>query len=126
MNTTAKHMRIASLIQIILGIISIVTAQIVMKNGDTSAAGLAADDMMLELILAYGGAGLQILAGLVGLLRAGKKSLITVILGILLYIPQLWRFFQTDGNTGKIVLQIAMLVITYYYLHMAHKAFKGR
>ena len=66
--------------------------------------------------------GFKILAGLLGLLLAGKKSLLTVIMGVILFVAQLWNFFQAGNGAIEIVINIVLLVIPYYYLHNAYYA----
>ena len=54
-----------------------------------------------------------------GLSESALKSLLTVILGGLLFIIQLAAFFQTGSSIAEIVINIILLVIPYYYFHNA-------
>ena len=60
------------------------------------------------------------IAGLLGICLAGRRSLLTVILGVLLFVVQLVGFLNTSGMV-EIVINIVLLVIPYYYLHNAYK-----
>ena len=77
------------------------------------------------LTLLYVGYGFQILAGLLGICLAGRRSLLTVILGVLLFVVQLVGFLNTSGMV-EIVINIVLLVIPYYYLHNAYKIYRAK
>ena len=62
---------------------------------------------------------------LLGLALSNKKSIITVLLGILLFIPVLANFLKTEGNIAVIVVTAVTLVFPYLYLHAAWKNFKA-
>lgn len=53
-----------------------------------------------------------------------KKSIITVIFGLLLFVPQLINFIHLQGNIALIIVNIVLLLIPYYYLHNAYLNFK--
>lgn len=124
MRKGTKHLRIASVIQIILGVLGILLTVFLLREGDASTAEVSGKTAMGLLIAAYAGYGLQIFAGLMGLLLANKKSLFTVILGVLLYIPQLIAFWRAGTDFWTIVLNILLLLIPYYYLHNAYRNYK--
>lgn len=119
-------MRIASLIEIVLGVLGILLTVFLLRRGDASTAEVSGKTAMGLLIAAYAGYGFQIFAGLMGLLLASKKSLFTVILGVLLYIPQLIAFWHADNTLFSIVLNILLLLIPYYYLHNAYRNYKDQ
>ena len=125
MRSGSKHLRIASIIQIVLGVISIMAARFLIGAGNIEDTGIEAEQALGILVLTYGGYIFQIFAGIFGLLLANKKSLFTVILGVLLYVPQLVTFLHLKGNIALIILNIVLLAIPYYYLHNAYKNFKG-
>ena len=126
MRRGTKHLRIASLIEIVLGVLGILLTVFLLRRGDASTAEVSGKTAMGLLIAAYAGYGLQIFAGLMGLLLASKKSLFTVILGMLLYIPQLIAFWHADNTLFTIVLNILLLLIPYYYLHNAYRNYKDQ
>ena len=64
------------------------------------------------------------LAGLLGLLLSKKKSLLTVILGVLLFVPQLIAFLHVKNDIALILVNAVLLAVPYYYLHNAYKNFK--
>lgn len=47
------------------------------------------------------------------------------ILGVILFVAQLWNFFQAGSEMVEIIINIVLLVIPYYYLHNAYKLFKS-
>ena len=117
-------MRIASVIQIIVGIIGLLLTHFLIGAGDITVTGIEPNRALGILVLTYAGYIFQIFAGVVGLRLANKKSIITVILGILLFVPCLVFFLHLDG-IGMIVMNIVTLVIPYYYLHNACKNYKA-
>ena len=125
MRSGTKHLRIASAIQIILGLCGILLTYFLIGQGDISNSGISAEHALLTLILTYCGHAFQILAGLFGLLLSKKKSLFTVILGVLLFIPQLITFIHVKNDIALIIINVILLAIPYYYLHNAYKNLKA-
>lgn len=125
MENSKRNMRIAGIIQIVLGIGTILLTYFLMAKGDASAAGLSAKKSLAILVMTYGCAGFQILAGLIGAAKAGKKSLLTVVLGVILFIPQLWNFYSADGKISLIIVNIILLAIPYFYMSSAYKCYKN-
>ena len=97
MRRGTKHLRIASVIQIVLGAVS-AAAIYLMIGTEGAAAGVDPQAALAALLLSYAGQALRVIAGLFGLLLSNKKSLFTVILGVLLFVPQLAAFLQVDGS----------------------------
>ena len=127
MRNGTKHLRIASIIQMILGVVSIALTYCLvgeLTSEDLVIAGISGKEAIGILFATYAGAAFQIIAGIFGLLLSKKKSIITVIFGILLFIPQLLTFIHLDGNVLLIIVNIVLLLIPYYYLHNAYKNFK--
>ena len=125
MRSGTKHLRIASVLQIVLGVSSILLTYFLTGEADETTILVSGEEALWALVTAYAGGGFQVLAGLIGLVLAKKKSILTVILGVILFIPQLLYFMHLDGNIGLIVFNIILLVIPYYYLHNAWKNFKA-
>ena len=123
MRSGTKHLRIASAIQILLGLGHLAFTYFL--AGEWDGTGADAETALGILALSYGGYILQVIAGLLGLLLSNKKSLLTVILGVLLFIPQLIAFLHVQGNIPLIILNAVLLIIPYYYLHNAVKNFKA-
>ena len=128
MRSGTKHLRIASVIQIILGIASIALTYFLVGSLTSKdlvvAAGITGKEALGILVATYAGAAFQVIAGIFGLLLSKKKSIITVIFGIILFIPQLLSFIHLDGNILLIIVNVLLLLIPYYYLHNAYKNFK--
>ena len=126
MRSGTKLLRIGSILQIVLGIGSIVLARFLLGADDpATGAGLEGAAAVGLLFATYGGYAFQILAGLLGLALANKKSVLTIILGVLLFIPTLITFLHTDGDIVLIVVNAVCLLIPYLYLHGAWKNFKA-
>ena len=122
--TNQKKMRTVSLLEIIMGVTSVLLTYFLLSKGDAGTAGLSGEKAMDALIMAYGMAAFQIFAGIVGMIRAGKKSRFTVLLGILLFIPALAHFFNAQGRIAVIVLNAVFLAIPYLYMHTAYRSLK--
>ena len=125
MRSGTKHLRIASVLQIVLGVSSILLTYFLAGEADETTILVSGEEALWALVTAYAGGWFQVLAGLIGLALAKKKSILAVILGVILFIPQLLYFMHLDGNIGLIVFNIILLVIPYYYLHNAWKNFKA-
>lgn len=125
-----KHLRIASILVILLGVISILAVQLLLGASEAeTAAGLsesALKSALAGIVAIYAMNIFKIIAGLIGLVMSNKKSLLTVILGGLLFIIQLAAFFQTGSSIAEIVINIILLVIPYYYFHNAVRNYKDQ
>ena len=126
MRSGTKLLRVGSVLQILLGVGSIFLARFLLGADDPgTGAGIEGETAVGILFATYGGYAFQILAGLLGLALANKKSFFTVILGVLLFIPTLITFLHTDGNIPVIVVNAVCLLIPYVYLRGAWKNFKA-
>ena len=123
MRSGTKHLRIASAIQILLGLGHLAFTYFL--AGEWDGTGADAETALGILALSYGGYIFQVIAGLLGLLLSNKKSLLTVILGALLFVPQLVTFRHVQNSTPLSILSAILLLIPYYYLHNAVKNFKA-
>ena len=120
MQNSSKHLRIASVLEILLGVGSIVFTQFLLGSGETG--GVAENQALAALMsvaAVYAFNGFKVLAGLLGLALSNRKSLLTVILGGLLFLAQLVSFLQVGSDMVAIVVSIVLLAIPYYYLHNA-------
>ena len=125
MRSGTKHLRIASVIQILLGAGSLIATYFMMGTDAAAEIGVEPEKALMILVLTYGGYVFQILAGLFGLLLAKRKSVFTVILGVALFIPQLINFLHVKNDIVLIVINAVLLAIPYYYLHSAYKNLKS-
>ena len=126
MRKGSKHLRIAGFLEILLGAGSI-AAILFLLGADGSSVELtdgAAKTAFWDLILLYGFNGFKILAGLLGICLANRKSLFTVILGVLLFLVQLVAFVQVKDDMTQIIINLVLLIIPYYYLHTAIRNYK--
>lgn len=124
MRSGTKSLRIASLIQIALGVVGILLVRVLLKDGDFSGISLTAGAAMGSLIAAYAGYGFQIFAGIAGLVLSNKKSKVTVIIGLLLFIPSIFALMRTNGNIALIIINVILLVFPFYYLMSAVKNYR--
>ena len=125
MRSGTKMLRIASLLQIIFGLGYFLLARFLLGEGEVVLGDLSGEDALMTVLISYGGCAFQVIAGLLGLALANRKSLLTVILGIALFIPVLANFLQTQGDVVTIIITAVTLVFPYLYLHAAWKNFKA-
>lgn len=125
MKNGTKGLWLASVLQIILGISSIVVTYFLIDKVGINDIKNIGDSAIYSLIITYGLSLFQVIAGIFGLLLSKKKSIITVIFGLLLFIPQLINFININGNIALIIVNIVFLFIPYYYLHSAYKNYKN-
>ncbi len=125
MRSGTKGLRIASLLQIIFGVGYFFLARYLLGEGEVVLGDLSGEDALMTVLISYGGCAFQVIAGLIGLALANRKSLLTVILGILLFLPVLVNFINTEGDVLTIVITAVTLVFPYLYLHNAWKNFKA-
>ena len=125
MRKGTKMLRIASFLQIISGVVYFFLARFLLGEGEIILGDLSGEDALMTVLISYGGCAFQVLAGLIGLALANKKSFFTVLLGVLLFIPVLANFLKTEGDVVTIIITAATLVFPYLYLHGAWKNFKN-
>ena len=119
-----KGLRVSSVILILMGVASILLTYFLAGEAEASDITVSESEALKSLFIAYGSAGFRVFAGVIGFCLANKKSIITIILGVILFIPQLLQFMHLDNNIILIAVNILLLVIPYYYLHSAYKNFK--
>lgn len=126
MKQGCKQLRIASIIIILLGAASIVAIRALLgadvDTGDLT--GTSFEGALGGLIGLYALNGFKILAGVIGLILANKKSKLSVALGFLLFLAQLIDFTHVSGSIATIVLNIILLIIPYLYFRSALKNYK--
>ena len=125
MRSGTKGLRIASLLQIIFGVGYFFLARYLLGEDEVVLGDLSGEDALMTVLISYGGCAFQVIAGLLGLALANRKSLLTVILGIALFIPVLANFLQTQGNVVTIIVTAVTLIFPYLYLHAAWKNYKA-
>ena len=125
MRSGTKMLRIASLLQIVFGVGYFFLARFLLGEGEVVLGDLSGEDALMTVLISYGGCAFQVIAGLLGLALANRKSLLTVILGIALFIPVLANFLQTLGNVVTIIVTAVTLIFPYLYLHAAWKNYKA-
>lgn len=125
MRSGTKMLRVASLLQIIFGVGYFFLARFLLGEGEVVLGDMSGEDALMTVLISYGGCAFQVIAGLLGLALANRKSLLTVILGIALFIPVLANFLQTQGDVVTIIITAVTLVFPYLYLHAAWKNYKA-
>ncbi len=126
MKKESKYLRIAGFLEILLGVVYILSLR-GLFGADSSFIGVTegqAVDILFGAAGLYGAYIFQIVAGLFGVLLANKKSLITVLFGVVLFLAQLVPFLHLNGSLVQIVIHVLFLIVPYFYLHNAYKVFR--
>lgn len=120
----SKHLRIAGILEIIIGAAMLIFTWMLVGEGDFSEVlkDNAAGSVFISILVLYGFHIFEILTGIVGVARANKKSYLALILGIIIFAANLWKFFAYDDQTvTQILIHALTLVVPYYYLHNAFR-----
>ena len=123
----SKHLRIAGILEIVIGAVMLVFTWMLVGAGDFSSVlneGLASNALM-SIVVLYGFHIFEIVVGLIGVACSIKKSSLTLILGLALFFINLWEFFSYSNDVMQIVMHAVTLVVPYYYLHNAYRNFKS-
>lgn len=104
---------------------SILAIWMILGSGVTvDTTGMDLEGALFGIVGLYVFNAFKVIAGLLGIALSNKKSVLTVVLGVLLFVVQLASFFQTGSGLVEIVINIVLLAIPYYYLHNAVRNFK--
>lgn len=123
----SKHLRIAGMLEIVIGVLMLLFTWTLVGAGDFSAVlnEGAASNALMSIVILYGFHIFEILAGIIGIVCANKKSALTLVLGLALFFINLWEFFSYGTDVMQIVMHAITLIVPYYYLHNAYCNFKG-
>lgn len=121
-----KFIVFSSILEILMGIGSIAFILWILAQdaGSYSFYGVDATNLVKDslwaLILIYAASGFQILAGIVGLIGAGKPKMADVcrFFGLVLILIQVFNFSHGHGNldvTSMIVNTLLLIAPVYYY-----------
>ena len=119
----SKHLRIAGILEIVIGAVMLIFTWQLAGAGDFSDVideGLA-NKALLSLVVLYGFHIFEIFTGFIGVIRANKKSYLALILGLILFVMNLWEFFIYANDVTQIILNAITLIVPYYYLHNAFR-----
>lgn len=125
MRSGTEHLRIASVIEIFLGIGSILFTYLLIGAGDGIAPGLVPEQVSRLVALTYGAYAFQAVAGVLGLCLSDRRSAFTVLLGVLLFGSQLILFLRMPYSIPLILINAALLAVAYLYLHGAYQNFRA-
>lgn len=123
----SKHLKIAGILEIVIGALMLLFTWMLVGAGDFSSVlnEGTASNALLSIVILYGFHIFEIIVGLAGVACANKKSLLTLVLGAVLFVINLWEFFSYSNDIMQIVIHALTLVVPYYYLHNAYRNYKG-
>lgn len=121
-----KYLTVTSVLEIIAGLASILLIRFLLVKGDTIVilSKEVETTALWGLVLIYGVNIFKILAGIIGLCFAHKKSIITVICGIILVLAHGSNAFVGEISILALTLDIIPLLIPAYYLYGAVQNYK--
>ena len=119
-------MRISALLEIAMGSASLIAARFWIGTSNIVGRHVCHGDTTEAFALTYAFALLQIAIGIIGVMNAEKSSIITLIFGILAFIPQIAHFFHIKGSIILILINLVAFVVPVLYTLTAHKLFKQR
>lgn len=118
-----RFLKVTGVLEILFGVASIAMILWVLSQNpaDFQVYGFNASDTLWTLVLIYGTAAIQIIAGVIGLLFSNnlKKAVLCQTFGIVLIVMQISCFGRYDTNAGSIVTNIISLIVPFLYYHGA-------
>ena len=118
-------MRISALLEIALGSASLIAARFWIGTTNIVGRHVTHGDTTEAFALTYAFALLQIAVGIIGVMNAEKHSLVTVVFGILAFVPQIAHFFHIKGSVILILMNLLAFAVPVLYTLTAYKLFKG-
>ncbi|MCI6380562.1 MAG: hypothetical protein MR807_09045 [Erysipelotrichaceae bacterium] len=109
--------RIAGFLEVLIGISMIIFVWQLLGHDDPGHM----EDIGLYAIHVF-----EIIAGLIGIVKSKKGSLLTVLLGVILFLMNLVEFFMHTTNIIEIIIHALTLIVPYYYVHNAVKLFRNK
>lgn len=119
-------LRITSFLEIIMGIISIILIRFLLVQ-DGSIVILSKElevTALWGIILIYGVNIFKIIAGMLGLCFVNKKSILTVLCGIILIGAHSSNVFVGEFSVLAIIIDVIPMLIPAYYLYGAIRNYK--
>lgn len=102
-------MRVAGALQVFLGTSVLLTV-----------GGIFSPDQIGMLALFYVCGAFQVTCGIIALALSKKKTKIPIVLGVLLFIPQAFRFLLPGVGTLSVVVNAISFVVPFYYVLSAY------
>lgn len=119
--------RIAGFLEVLIGISMIIFVWQLLGHDDPGHMEDAeAMQAFMEVIGLYAIHVFEIIAGLIGIVKSKKGSLLTVLLGVILFLMNLVEFFMHTTKIIEIIIHALTLIVPYYYVHNAVKLFRNK
>lgn len=123
----SKHLRIAGFLEMLIGVSMIIFVWQLLGHDDPNHMENAkAMQAFMGVIGLYAIHVFEIIAGLIGIVKSKKGSLLTVLLGVILFLMNLVEFFMHTTNIMEIIIHALTLIVPYYYVHNAVKLFRNK
>lgn len=116
----AKKIRVTSILFILSSVLSVVLMLTLLNNEEWRPQIIADAGTVLENVaLMYGICGLELVAGIVGLLLANKSSKVTVFFGIATLIEHVVitvMMYTSGGNITTVIINAVFVLVPLFYL----------
>lgn len=123
----SKHLKIAGFLEMLIGVSMIVFVwQLLGRDDPSHMEDAKAMQAFMGVIGLYAIHMFEIIAGLIGIVKSKKGSLLTVLLGVILFLMNLVEFFMHTTNIIEIIIHALTLIVPYYYVHNAVKLFRNK
>lgn len=118
-----KYLLAGGALEIAAGIISIVLIRFLLHQDEKLVlfSNEVAHDALWGLVYIYGVNAFKILAGVIALICANKKSMLSVVLGILLFFAHGFAFLAKEQTLAELITNLIMILPAYFYLSGAIK-----
>lgn len=126
MNTGSKYLKITSILQIFLGLGSILLIRMLLAEGNefTILSNEIEPTELLSIIYIYAFNIFKILTGIIGFCLSNKKTMLTVICGILSIGIQATSLLVGNINIINTILDMITILIPSFYLYGAYLNYK--
>lgn len=128
MNKNAKYLRIASVLLIIMGVLSVALVLGILNAPEYLTEVKANGETVLkDVALNYAIVALYVVAGIVGLVLANKRSVVTVAFGVAVVLVQLWVCHNTTSTgIASYVANVIFLLPGVLYFSAALRSYGGK
>lgn len=121
-----KMMHVASILYIVFNVVSVLFLLGILNAPEEYTTVLENGETVLkDLALNYAITGFEIVSAIIGFILAGKKSSVTVVLGIALFCIQVYSNMQLETGIASFIVGVICFLPSTMYCTSAFRAYKG-
>lgn len=117
-------LRITGILEILIGIGSLAMIFWILSSNEGTILGIeVAKSALLDLVMIYGRAGIQIIAGIAAIMFAGnaRKYKVLYFFGMLMILMEIYPYYHMEYSITNILSSILCTIVPAYYLWGAMK-----